>query len=117
MPDYLSQDMEMCPWPKKHFCSWILKQMEEKEEVWEGVGGRGSHPYIYHEQFLVAPLILPPSLKTKWGVIVTPATRWVLYLYHLAHLILPTPVADRHLHFLVERPSLRKGEWLLLPGP
>lgn len=38
MTDYLSQDMEMCPWPKKHFLQWNLKQMEEKKEVWEGVG-------------------------------------------------------------------------------
>lgn len=47
MPDYLSQDMEMCPWPKKHFCSWNLKQMEEKEEVWEGVGGQGGVILIF----------------------------------------------------------------------
>lgn len=75
-----------------------------------------SHLYVYHEQFLVAPLILPPSLKTKWGVIVSPTICWVLYLHHLAHLILPTPLVDRRLHFLMERPSLRTGEWLLLPG-
>lgn len=95
MPDHFSQDMEMCPWPEKHFCSWNLKQMEEKEEVCEGVSERGGQPYVYQEQFLVAPLLLPPSLKTKWGVTVTPPICWVLYFYHSAHLILPTPVVDR----------------------
>lgn len=29
------------PVAQKHFCSRNLKQIEEKEEVWEGVGQRG----------------------------------------------------------------------------